>query len=140
ADSIDANAVAVTPSFWIDSRRASLTTIGTFSGFSGGGWSAQGSVDGSLFTPRRGLLLGEFGATAGGSTRNDASRTGQALGIARAHLSNDTRGVWLGGGLGGAWDGVEWRNVRQAEAAAWMQTGNASAFLSATPIVVDDSI
>ncbi len=140
ADSIDANAVAVTPSFWIDSRRASLTTIGTFSGFSGGGWSAQGSVDGSLFTPRRGLLLGEFGATAGGSTRNDASRTGQALGIARAHLSNDTRGVWLGAGFGGTWDGVEWRNVRQAEAAAWMQTGNASAFLSATPIVVDDSI
>ena len=140
ADSIDANAVAVTPSFWIDSRRASLTTIATLSEFSGGGWSAQGSVDGSLFTPRRGLLLAEFGATAGGSTRNDASRTGQVLGIARAHLSTDTRGVWLGAGFGGTWDGVEWRNVRQGEAAAWMQAGNGSAFLSATPIVVDDSI
>lgn len=140
ADSIDANAVAITPSFWIDSRRASLTTVATLSEFSGGGWSAQGSADGSLFTPRRGLLLGEFGASAGGSTRNDASRTGQILGIARAHLSTDTRGVWLGAGLGGTWDGVEWRNVRQGEAAAWIQSGIARALLSATPIVVDDSI
>ena len=140
ADSIDANALAVTPSFWIDSRRASLTGIATLSEFSGGGWSAQGSADGSLFTRRRGLLLGEFGTSAGGSTRNDASRTGQVLGIARAHLSTETHGVWLGAGLGGTWDGVEWRNVRQGEAAAWIQTGSGSAFFSATPIVVDDSI
>jgi len=140
ADSIDANAIAVTPSFWIDSRRASFSSVATLSEFSGGGWSAQGSADGSLFTPRRGLLLGEFEASAGGSTRNDASRTGQVLGIARAHLSTDTHGVWIGAGLGGTWDGVEWRNVRQGEAAAWIQSSNASAFLSATPIVVDDSI
>jgi hypothetical protein len=140
ADSIDANAIAVTPSLWIDSRRASLAAVATLSEFSGGGWSAQGSADGSLFTPGRGLLLGEFGATAGGSTRNDASRTGQILGIARAHFSTDTRGVWVGAGLGGTWDGVEWRNVRQGEAAAWIKSSNAGASLSATPIVVDDSI
>ena len=140
ADSVNANAIAVTPSLWIDTRRASLTTIATLSEFSGGGWSAQGSADGSLFTPRRGLLLGEFGATAGGSTRNDASRTGQLLGRARAHLSQDTRGVWIGAGFGGTWDGVEWRNVLEGEAAAWIQAANASASLSATPIVVDDSI
>jgi hypothetical protein len=140
ADSVDATAIAVTPSFWINARRASLNTTGTLSEFSGGGWSAQGSADGSLFTPRAGLFVGEFEGSAGGSTRNDASRTGQLLAIVRAHLSNDTRGVWLGAGAGGTWDGVEWRNVRQGEAAAWIQLENASAFVSATPVVVDDSI
>lgn len=140
ADSVDANAIAVTPSLWIDTRRASLMTVATLSEFSGGGWSAQGSAVGSLFTPRRKLFLGEFEASAGGSTRNDASRTGQLLGIARAHLSTATRGAWIGAGFGGTWDGVEWRNVLQGEAAAWVAVGNASASLSATPIVVDDSI
>ncbi len=140
ADSIDANAVALTPSLWINARRASLNTTGTLSEFSGGGWSAQGSADGSVFTPRAGWFIGEFEGSAGGSTRNDASRTGQLLAITRAHLSSDTRGIWLGAGLGGTWDGVEWRKVRQGEAAAWIQLSNASALVSATPVVVDDSI
>jgi len=140
ADSIDATAFALTPSLWIESARTSLTTTGTFSEFSGGGWSAQGSAAGSVFTRRRGWFLGELEGNAGGSTRNDASRTGQLLASARAHLSADNRGAWLGAGFGGTWDGVEWRNVRQAEAAVWAQGTNASALVSLTPIVVDDSI
>ena len=140
ADSIDANAIAVTPAFWIDSRRASFSSTATLSQFSGGGWSAQGAGSGSLYTSRVGSFSGEIEGSAGGRTRNDASRTGQLLASARAHLSTDTRGIWLGAGFGGTWDGVEWRNVRQGEAAAWMQVSNASAFLSATPVVVDDSI
>ena len=140
ADSIDATAFALTPLLWIESARTSLATTGTFSGFSGGGWSAQGSADGSLFTRRLGWFLGEFEGTAGGSTRNDASRTGQLLASARAHLAAANRGAWLGAGFGGTWDGVEWRNVRQAEAAVWALGTNASALVSLTPIVVDDSI
>jgi hypothetical protein len=140
ADSIDANAIAVTPSLWFDGQRGSLSTIATLSQFSGGGWSAQGSADGSLFTRRIGHVFGEIEGTAGGSTRNDASRTGQLLGIARAHLSTDDRGVWIGGGAGGTWDGVEWRNVLRGEAAAWIHRNNASASISAMPVVVDDSI
>jgi hypothetical protein len=140
ADSIDANAIAVTPSLWIDGRRGSLNTTATLSQFSGGGWSAQGSADGSLFTRRIGLFFGEIQGSAGGSTRNDASRTGQLLGIARAHLATDDRGIWIGAGTGGTWDGVEWRNVLQAEAAAWIHRNNASASVSATPVIVDDSI
>lgn len=140
ADSIDANAIAVTPSFWIDSRKASFAATSTLSQFSGGGWSAQGAADGSLFTPRRGIFIGEFEGTAGGSTRNDGSRTGQLLASARVHISSDTRGIWLGAGAGGTWDGVEWRNVRQGEAAAWIQQNNTSVSITATPVIVDDSI
>jgi hypothetical protein len=58
----------------------------------------------------------------------------------RAHLSADTYGAWIGGGFGTTWDGVTWRSLRQGEGAAWARSGNASAFVSATPVVVDDSI
>ena len=140
ADSIDANAIAVTPSLWIDARRASFSSTATLSQFSGGGWSAQGSADGSVFTRRIGFLLGELEGNAGGSTRNDASRTGQLLATARAHFAGDTKGLWIGVGAGGTWDGIEWRDVRQGEAAAWTHFGNGTATITATPIIVDDSI
>ena len=140
ADSIDSNAFALTPAFWVDSRFTSFAATGTLSQFSGGGWSVQGSGDGSLFTRRAGLFMGELQGSAGGSSRDDGSRTGQLLGIARAHLSSDFRGAWAGAGLGGTWDGVEWRNVKQAEAAAWTRAGNATVLLSVTPTSVDDSV
>ncbi|HEX6573529.1 MAG TPA: glycogen-binding domain-containing protein [Gemmatimonadaceae bacterium] len=140
ADSIDANAIALTPAFWIESRFASLSTTGTLSQFSGGGWSAQATGDGSLFTKTSGLFMGELQGSAGGSSRNDASRTGQVLAMGRGHISNESNGAWIGAGLGSTWDGAEWRSVRQAEAAAWMRRGNATLLLSTTPTSVDDSI
>lgn len=140
ADSIDSNALAVTPSFWAESKLSSFGANGTFSQFTAGGWSAQGSADGSLFTKKVGLLLGEIEGTGGGSTHNDGSRTAQLLAIARAHIAAPNQGAWIGGGAGSTWDGSTWRSVRQAEAAAWGRFGAASAFASATPTVVDDSI
>ena len=140
ADSIDSNAIAVSPAFWADSRFASLSTTATVSQFSGGGWSLQGAGDASLFTRRFGIAMGELQGTAGGSSRNDGSRTAQLIAIARGHISSDNRGAWIGAGLGSTWDGVEWRNVRQGEAAAWARAGNATALLSITPTSVDDTI
>ena len=140
ADSVDANALALTPSLWIESRSTVFGTTGTFSHFTGGGWSAQGAAGASIFTPRVKHLLGEIEGNAGGSTRDDASRTGQLLAIVRGHFSADSYGAWIGGGAGATWDGVTWRNLRQGEAAAWARFGNGSASLSATPVVVDDSI
>ena len=140
ADSVDANAIALTPSLWAESNLTSLSVTGTLSSFTAGGWSAQGSADGSFFTKQVGLLLGEFEGTAGGSTHNDGSRTGQLLGVLRAHLSGVNQGIWIGAGAGGAWDGSIWRSVRQGEVAAWGHIGSATAFASATPVIVDDSI
>jgi hypothetical protein len=140
ADSVDANAIALTPSLWLESRSGVFSTTGTLSHFTGGGWSAQGTAGASLFTPRVKFLLAEFEGSAGGSTRDDASRTGQLLAIARAHFSSDNHGLWIGGGAGTTWDGFTWRSLQEGEAAAWARFGNASASLSATPVIVDDSI
>lgn len=140
ADSIDSNALAITPAFWAESKQSSVGASGTFSQFTAGGWSAQGSADASLFTKKIGLLLGEIEGTGGGSTHNDGARTAQLLATLRAHIAADNQGAWIGGGAGSTWDGATWRSVRQGEAAAWGRFGNASAFVSATPTVVDDSI
>ncbi len=140
ADSIDATAIALTPTFWTGSRLTSLVVSGTLSQFTSSGWSAQGAGAASAFTRRIGLLMGEIEGAAGGSTHNDGSRTGQALAMARAHLAQTTRGAWIGAGAGRTWDGVEWRNVRQAEVAAWARMASFTAFASASPVVVDDSI
>ena len=140
ADSIDSNALAITPAFWAESKQGAFGASGTFSQFTAGGWSAQGSADGSLFTRKIGLLLGELEGTGGGSTHNDGARTGQLLATLRAHIAADNRGAWIGGGAGSTWDGTAWRSIRQGEVAAWGRSGNASAFVTATPTVVDDSI
>lgn len=140
ADSINANAVAVTPSLWAETNFTSASANGTLSSYTSGGWSAQGNADASFFTKALGHLFGEFEGSGGGSAHNDLSRTAQILGSLRAHLAGPDEGIWIGGGAGSAWDGSTWRSIRQGEAAAWARFGYATASLSATPVVVDDSI
>lgn len=140
ADTVNTNAIAVTPALWAESQSGSFNAIGTFSQFTAGGWSVQGAGNGSLFTPRAGLFLGELGVAGGGSSRNDGSRTGQLLGTGRLHIASANQGAWAGAGGGGTWDGSVWRKVQQAEVAGWARFGAGTAFLSATPTIVDDSI
>jgi hypothetical protein len=140
ADSVNANAIAVTPAFWIDGLSTSLSGAGTVSQFIDGGWSAQANASGSLFTRRYSLFLGEIEGTGGGSTNKDGAGTGQVLAIARAHLTSDYRGVWISGGAGSGYDGSSWRSVLQGEAAAWTRFNAATAFASVTPVAIGDSI
>src|SRR5437762_5052047 len=84
ADSIDATAVSITPWFRVAGRRALITGTGTFSQLDGGS-SNSGSLDGSLFSGRKGPLYSELEGVAGGSAHSDGTRTGQMLGLARIH-------------------------------------------------------
>ena len=140
ADSVNANAIAFTPAVWMESSRTSFSATGTISQFIDGGWAAQADAGGSIFTPRRSLFLGEIEGTAGGSTHNGGGKTGQLLASARAHITNDYRGAWIGSGAGRAFDGSSWRNVLQGEAAAWARFNSATVFASVTPVAVADSI
>lgn len=139
ADSVTSTAAALTPAFLVDWDRASFGAVGTLSQFAGG-WSTQGALQGSLYTPSAGLLLGELSGLAGGSAHEDGSRTGETMAIARAHLMADTRGVWLGVGGGTSWDGATWHAVRQAEAGAWAYIGRATAVATVTPTTAADTI
>ena len=140
ADTLSTSLFAVTPSLQLTSSRAELSGSATLSQLRTGGWSAQGALAGSWFTRRRGALMGDLGATAGGSAHRDGTHTGQALASARAHLIGTRTGGWFGLAAGGSWSGDDWHLVRQAEIAGWARSANSSAVLALSPTVVTDSI
>jgi hypothetical protein len=140
ADTLSTNAFALTPALQLDGDLTWLRAAGTFSRLGGIGWTGQGELDGALTSPSVGPLAFEIAGSAGGSTHEDGTRTGQALGLARVHLLQSSYGAWIGGGGGGTWDGGSWRTVRQAEAAAWANFAATSALFTVSPTEVEDTL
>lgn len=139
ADTVDATATGLTPSVRLDWSHALLRASGTYAQLSSA-WSADGGVDGALFSPSRGPLSAELAGSVGGSTHQDGTRTGMAIGMGRLHLDGESAGLWVGAGGGATSDGFVWRGVKQGEAGAWLSNGPASLTLTAEPTIVDDSI
>jgi hypothetical protein len=139
ADSVSTSAATISPVVRLDADRFTLGAGGTFSQ-SVAGWSTQGTAQTSLFAPVAGALLAELGGSAGGSAHEDGSRTGEVIGVARAHLMTAQRGAWLGAGAGTTWDGIVWRPVRTAEFGAWTYVGATTALTTVTPTAVADTI
>jgi hypothetical protein len=140
ADSIWAMGSTVSPAVSFDWPRATIAATGTVSSLANGGTSVQAAVGPSLFSPSAGPLSLEISGSFGGSSHRDGTRTGELLGTTRAHVMGTTRGAWLGAGAGRTSDGSTWRNVRLGEAGAWLQRDGTIGLVTATPIVVDDSI
>ena len=140
ADTLSTAAIVLAPALRLDSRRASLQSSGALAQLENGGWTTQGALAASLRTPSFGPMLGELAGSAGGSAHNDGSRTGQALGIGRVHLTGRGVGAWLGIGGGITWDGLTTRSVRRAEAASWARLGRTTALAAVTPTTVADTI
>lgn len=138
-DSLSSSAATLSPAVRMDGDRVTLGVAGIFSQ-SATGWSSQGSLQSSLFTPAAGMVLGELNGSAGGSVQGEGIRGAQALAVARAHLMTAQRGGWAGLGAGTTWDGVVSRPVRLAEVAAWSYVGTTMALGSVTPTAVADTI
>ena len=79
ADTLTTGAATITPHLVADWGSTYLEAYGTYSQFTSGGWSTQGSLAASRFIPTSRGLLGEVGGFAGGSTHNDGTRTGEIL-------------------------------------------------------------
>lgn len=140
ADSLSVTAATLTPDIRIESERAVGQLTGTFSQFTRGGWSAQATSSGSLFSaPRRGFL-GELAGMGGGSTHQDGTRTGQAIANIRLHAMRERTGFFAGAGGGSTWDGSEWRRLLLGEIGGWVQSAAGTGLLTITPVVVNDSI
>lgn len=139
ADTVNATAAVLTPDVRMDWSQASAEALATLSQFAGGGWSAQGLVSASLFTPRSRGFFGELAGYAGGSTHQDATRTGEALTNARIHFSRSGSGAFVGAGGGTTWDGSGWRRVLLGEIGAWADFGAGTTVLKVSPVSVDDS-
>jgi hypothetical protein len=140
ADTLSTSAAAVTPRVLADWPNAALDAWGTFSQFKSGGWSTQGALSASLFTPKSRGIVGELGGFAGGSAHQDGTRTGEAIGNGRLHFVRQSGEAFFGGGGGVTWDGNAWRSVFQGEAGTAVNFGPAGGLLTISPVVVNDSI
>lgn len=111
----------------------SIAADGGFAQFAGGGWSLQGSAAASRFTPLFSRFRGELAIAAVGSTHQDGTTAGEILGRGRIHWSGAQGGAWLGGALGRAWNGVDWRADRRADVGVWIRRSDVTLMAAATP-------
>ncbi len=140
ADSIRSAGSSVSPAVRVDWSRTTLSAFATVSRLEHGNLSAQATISPSTFTPSAGLFAGEVAASLGGSSHQDGTRTGQMLGVARAHVMGSGAGAWIGAGGGRTWDGVEWRTVREGETGAWFARDDLTTMITLTPTIVQDTI
>jgi len=140
ADSIRSAGSSLSPAVSIDWSRATLGAFGNISQLGNGGLSFQGAIAPSIFSPSVGLFSMELASSMGGSSHQDGTRTGEAIGTVRAHVMGDGRGAWGGAGLGRTWDGTTWRAVQELEVGAWFRSGNMTGLASVSPTTVQDTI
>jgi len=134
-------AATVSPSLAWRSRQLSVALNGTVSRVGDAGWSQQGMLLASVYTPvsARGFAL-EGGGALGGSRFPDGLATAQRLGAARLHWLGDAFSMWTGAGAGQMFDGLAWRSLAQGEIGAVHATPLRTFTLVATPSVTADTL
>jgi len=137
-DTLSVTAATIEPTLRYDSDQLSFLASGTYAQLSpttrgSSSWTSQGELAGSVFTPALGALRGEIVGRAGMSAHEDGTRTGEWQALGRAHLMRAARGAWIGGGGGRTWDGASWREVRAADAGAWLREASAMLVATAAP-------
>jgi hypothetical protein len=140
ADTLSTRAGTITPHVLADWGSAIVEASGTYSQFSSGGGSSQGTLSASRFFPTGRRAFAELGAFAGGSAHSDGTRTGEVLANGRIHIPSDNKELFLGLGGGRTWDGVAWRSVLLGEAGASLDMGPSNLLFTITPTTVNDSI
>lgn len=138
-DTATSGAFTIAPTLRTVLPNASLDATAGLSQFAGGGWTTQGLLAGSAYTPWP-WIVGELAGTTGGSLHADGNRTAQSLASARLHLLRAGIGAWVGGSVGQTWDSLGWHGVRGSEAAIWTQRDRLTTTLSFAPMRVADSI
>ena len=140
ADTLSTVAATITPHALVDWGSAFAEATGTYSQFTSGGWSTQGTVSASRFVPTSRGFLGEIGGFAGGSSHNDGTRTGEVIANGRVHFVRPNGEFFLGLGGGQTYDAVAWRKILLGEAGTALGSELKSALLSISPTIVSDSI
>lgn len=126
----------VAPALQLSRSLATFGAAGTFSLFNGGGWSAQGRLTGSTFTPSFHHLRAEVAGVVGGSRFEGATSTAQMLGQVRVHLLGARQGAWVSLGGGQSWNGAELHGTSLAGVGAWLRRAGTMLTVSAIPTTI----
>jgi hypothetical protein len=93
ADTVRSAGSSLSPALRVDWSHATLGASGNVSQLGNGGLSFQGMIAPSVFTPSTGPFTMELASSMGGSTHQDGTRTGQAIGMVRAHAMGSSVGA-----------------------------------------------
>jgi Glycogen recognition site of AMP-activated protein kinase len=127
------SALLIRPEVEWSTPSASIAANGGFAQFASGGWTLQGAVAASSFTPFSSRLGGELAGDAIGSTHQDGTTAGGVLGRGRLHWMATQGGVWIGGALGQAWNGIQWQADRKVDVGVWLRMPAVTLVAAATP-------
>lgn len=140
ADTLSTGAATFTPHLLADWGSAIVEASGTYSQFTSGGRSTQGTLSASRFISTNHRFFTELGGFAGGSTHSDGTRTGEVIANGRIHVPRGNNEIFLGLGVGRTWDAIAWRSVLLGEAGGSIDMGPSSALFTISPTMVNDSI
>ena len=137
ADTLNAAAANVSTHALFDWGRAITEAAGTFSQFTSGGSSGQGSISGAFLSPTIRGALTEVGGFAGGSAHDDGTRTGEIIANARMHFMRARGELLVGGGVGRASFGGGAQTILLGEIGASTQFRTVDATFTVSPISLD---
>lgn len=137
ADTVNAGAAALSARNLVDWGRAFAEASGTYSQFFSGGWSAQGALSGSFFSPTSRGFVAELGGFAGGSTHNDGTRTGEILGNLRLHFMRQRNEFFGGVGVGRASFNDGSQTVLLGEVGVSSRIREVDATVTMSPVALD---
>jgi len=137
ADTVDTGAGVLSAHGLVDWTRADADAFGTFSQFSSGGWSSQGALSASFFSPavRRNLI--ELAGFDGGSVHQDGARTGEVVANIRFHNVHDWGDFFVGAGAGRTSFGGNSNNMVLGEVGVATHLQNVDATFVVSPVAVD---
>ena len=135
-------ALTLTPVLRLDRGRSAVSASGTLSMFQDGDWGAQGMIAGSAFTPEVGAFRGELSVSANAVAFRDFSDSWQYLAQARAHLHDERRGMWIGGGAGHTRVRATWTPMAIVDGGVWANLAGASirGALSHSAYLLDEAL
>lgn len=137
ADTVNAGAAALSARNLVDWGRAFAEASGTYSQFISGGWSAQGALSGSFFSPTTLGFIAELGGFAGGSTHHDGTRTGEILGNLRLHFMRQRNEVFGGVGVGRTSFNDGSQTILLGEAGVSRRFRDLDATVTVSPVALD---
>jgi len=140
ADTLSTTTVSITPRLFGDWNSVSIDASGSYSQFTSGGSSVQGTISASRFISVRDRLAAELGGLAGGSSHNDGTRTGEILANGRLHFGRSSGELFTGAAIGRACYGGSCPMLVLGELGASFEVAAGSAVLSVNPAMVSDSI
>jgi hypothetical protein len=132
-------AASVTPAIRYDSRSFSAAAQGSYLVYESGNTLLQGAGAAAWLSPAVRSVRAELSGFGGLGRYAAAPVAGYGLARARLHAMDDTRGVWLGAGIGQAYTEVLTAGTTEAGLGAWATFPGLAVTFSATRSAVADS-